>query len=786
MKRWHPFLALLLPGCLLTPDEFEAERARFQDGDGDGFTETDGDCGPDDPSRFPGAVELCDGQDNDCDGQIDEEPPDRVWFADVDGDGHGEATAPVYACTAPVQHVADGDDCDDADASIHPNAMERCNDKDDNCNGTVDEGAPADRTWYPDADRDGHGNPDAALAQCLAPGDGYVALGDDCDDADPAVSPSTPELCNGLDDDCDHLTDEEPTVDPRQWTLDLDGDGYGDDATALEQCRRPSGPYVLDGGDCDDGNADRYPGAAEYCNGVDDDCDTLVDDPPTTGDGAWYVDADLDGYGDENSAETTCDPSPGRIEQGGDCDDADNSVNPSASEVCNDGNDNNCDGSPNACVWPAAADLPDYPTFFGAYEDDMFGEEVGVADLDGDGQSEAIVLATYVYNELSENRTGLLYGLGAAAMASESLSDATYVFESDLASQRMLRNDFATGDIDGDGYDDLLIPTIDLSLSLEEAIGTATFIYGPITSSNLPALADWELDGPPGTGSFGSTVAVLPDMTGDGVADLLVGSIYTTETTVEQGSAYIVSGTSTGTLDRSTDTEAEFLGDDESRFYLATDGVGLDMDGDGFAELALGAGNAHGGTGGVGLFYGRTRGTYTYSDADVHLEGEGPHYFTGSQVDTLDDISGDGLPDLLIAGAADEVTYVVFGSTTLATISLADADVKIRADAGGSTGDSARNIGDLDGDGWANFAAGSRGDDCEVSIYDGPLTAGTILGASSDAEAVFHCDGVDDDFIRDIAAGDVDGDGITDLVVGAPWAGTDLEGTAYIVPGIGY
>ena len=79
-----------------------------------------------------------------------------------------------------------------------------------------------------------------------------------------------------------------------------------------------------------------------------------------------------------------------------------------------------------------------------------------------------------------------------------------------------------------------------------------------------------------------------------------------------------------------------------------------------------------------------------------------------------------------------------------------------------------------------------RSNGCEVAIYDGPLTGGTVLGASADAETVFHCDGVDDAFIRDIAAGDVTGDGVPDLVVGLPWAGSDYEGTAYIVPGIGY
>ena len=780
-------IASLLPGCLFTPEAFEAARERFQDADQDGWTEADGDCGPEDPSRFPGATELCDGQDNDCDGLVDEDPPDSVWYADVDGDGHGEQAAPVAACEAPDGFVRAADDCDDADADAFPGASERCNDKDDDCDGTADEDAPADRTWYPDADRDGHGNPDAALAQCQAPGEGYVLLGDDCDDADASISPSADELCNGYDDDCDGSDDEEPTVDPRTWTLDIDSDGYGADDTAITQCRRPSGPYVLEGGDCDDADPNRHPNAPELCNGIDDDCDTVPDDPPTTGDGAWYVDEDGDGYGDEHSAETTCDRAPGLIEQGGDCDDTDDSVHPAAIEQCNDGVDNNCDGSPNTCTWPSTADLTDYWVFSGNYSEDSLGDEVAVGDLDGDGTNEALVLIDYELDHETDTRVGTIVGLGPAALASEDHADATYRLQSDRESSIVLHSDFDVGDVDGDGYDDIVVGLWDAGEPTDTALGSGMLLYGPISSSSLvvPQHYDWKLDGPVGTPLFGSTVAVLPDLTGDGVPDLLVGGFFTSINYEDEGGAYLISGTSTGALDLDTSPIATILGDQED-INMGVDGAAMDLDSDGFVDLVLGAGEAHGGVGGAGAFLGRVRGDYVYADADAHFAGEGPYAYTGVQVDALNDANGDGIDDLLIAGDDNNSLYIVFGSTTLQTISLSDADVKIRRDSGAATGNSTRAIGDLDGDGWTNFAGGSYGNGCEVAIYDGPLTGGTVLGASADAETVFHCDGIDDAFIRDIAAGDVTGDGVPDLVVGLPWAGSDYEGTAYIVPGIGY
>ena len=97
-------------------------------------------------------------------------------------------------------------DCDESAPDIHPGAAERCDGVDDDCDGTLDEGA-RETAWYPDSDGDGHGS-GTPVVGCEAP-EGYVSIDDDCADEDPDAFPGAPELCNTRDDDCDARVDEE-------------------------------------------------------------------------------------------------------------------------------------------------------------------------------------------------------------------------------------------------------------------------------------------------------------------------------------------------------------------------------------------------------------------------------------------------------------------------------------------------------------------------------------------------------------------------------------------------
>jgi Putative metal-binding motif/CARDB len=306
------------------------------DEDGDGYCANEGDCDDGDASIFPGAVESCDGIDNNCNGTADEGAL-LSFYPDQDNDGFGDPLAPQEACEAPSGFLTDHTDCDDATATIYPGALEVCDQIDNNCDGNVDEGLTS--LWFADGDEDGYGDPNIFRDTCVAP-DGYVADNTDCDDSSARAYPGNIEICDQLDNNCDGQVDEGVST---IWYADFDEDGYGSPTLSQSSCTPPAG-YVQDASDCDDLLATAYPGAPEVCNGVDDDCDGTVDENDAVDVSRWYVDGDQDGYGDSNSSIDACTAPLGYAAAGGDCDDAVAAVNPGATEIC-DGLDNDCDGS---------------------------------------------------------------------------------------------------------------------------------------------------------------------------------------------------------------------------------------------------------------------------------------------------------------------------------------------------------------------------------------------------------------------------------------------------------
>jgi hypothetical protein len=173
-------------------------------------------------------------------------------------------------------------------------------------------------------------------------GDGFDGVefgGLDCDDTDATIGPHANEVCDGIDNNCDGQIDEDQT---QAFYVDNDGDGWGEQDSEYQACQAASGD-VTRAGDCDDDDDDRNPDATEACDGIDNDCDDVIDEGSKIG---LYPDADDDGFGDSASPPSLfCpDESPeGFVASFSDCDDENDQVHPDAIEVC-DGIDNDCDG----------------------------------------------------------------------------------------------------------------------------------------------------------------------------------------------------------------------------------------------------------------------------------------------------------------------------------------------------------------------------------------------------------------------------------------------------------
>ncbi len=425
MTRWWIGSVVCLLACGDDPVEPECaanlQLEAWVDGDGDGAGDPDtaaqvcvlaeglvtngDDCDDADPAISPFLDEICDGVDQDCDGAVDNGLPTSIFYADADGDGQGDPDAGSESCERPAASSPDGTDCDDTQPDVFVGAPEVCDGIDNNCDGTVDDEDPAldasTGTWfYPDDDSDGYGDESSAFQACENPNPGLViAEGGDCDDTDGERFPTQVEICDGIDNNCDGLTDgADPLLDlsttdtfypdvdndgigdetqpiqgcfvqpdqsaipgdcddgdPAQglaprWVNDLDGDGFGAGApVGPPVCDQPLPNTVPEGGevDCDDSEPAFYPGGVEICDRGDNDCDDLIDDDDPSVDlvdgELYYLDLDGDGAG-AGVPELACHNPDQQLYtlQDGDCDDSDALIAPGGDEVC-DAVDNDCD-----------------------------------------------------------------------------------------------------------------------------------------------------------------------------------------------------------------------------------------------------------------------------------------------------------------------------------------------------------------------------------------------------------------------------------------------------------
>ncbi len=618
-----------------------------------------------------------------------------------------EGTSPGD-CTDRADNDGDGlFDCDDDGCAGSPDCTERDTDTAD----TI-----VDDTGLDNADDDG---------------DGYSEAEGDCDDHNSAINPSATDVVgDGIDQNCDDIDG-----------TDADGDGYAASWSG--------------GDDCDDDSAVAlftFPGAAPYESPM-----------------ACMKDYDGDDFGDELPTHTA-------VIAGTDCDDSDAGTNPAASETIGDDVDYDCDGYLNVVKGLSEADAK----LLGQNGDWVGFSLSSVGDVNGDGHDDLLIGAIG-----ADDRgwaTGAAYLVYGPVLGDIDLSTSGVRFvgedEGDFAGWSVS----SAGDVDADGYGDLLIGAYQDDDGGVDS-GAVYVVRGPVLSDFELSNADGKLIGENADDDAGYCVALAGDVDEDGHADLLVGAPWNDSGGSDAGTAYLVLGPVSGIVDFSA-ASGKLVGEKANSHAGTSVSSAGDFDADGHADLLVGAPNAGFGPGAVYLLCGPISGEIDLSSSDGRLVGDDTFDGIGSSVSLAGDVNSDGHDDVLIGahqngdgGSNAGAAYLIYGGG-LPNFDLSSAAGKyIGEEPYDYAGTSVSSAGDVDGDGFDDMLVAAIGNDTggegagATYLLFGPADGNLDLSSAGAKFVGEDWDAVGMSWFQVSSAGDMDGDGNSDLLIGDPYYG---------------
>jgi hypothetical protein len=579
-----------------------------------------------------------------------------------------------------------------------------------------------------------------------ADSDGYDSE-TDCDDDDPEVNPDASEVCDGIDNNCDGIVDDD-AVDQGSWFADADGDGYGDPEQSTQACAPPDG-HVDDDTDCDDEHDDAYPGAEEvWYDGIDQDCA-----------GGDDYDADEDGYTVTGTSDD-------------DCNDQDDTVNPGAKEVCGDLTDNNCDGTPGDCRQTGSETLnPDDALARKGYTSWAYTSQ----DINGDGKDDLI---TSIYNDdFGGEGTGSVYVFAGPISATPDHDDATLHLYSEVEGQYAGWEVQAT-DLDNDSNNDLVLTTLSW---VGDSPVAAYIVHGPVTGETSLETADAAIVGISGRSIVSHNMYGAGDTDGDGYTDLLLSGYFSGEEQV-----FLMRGPFTGdsNLDKA---DLKILSDDGFKPGGSAAILG-DLDGDGLHDIGVGADNTDSSVpGAVYILSDPGTGAVPIGDlADAVVTSEETDDNFGFFVRPIDDIDNDGRDDWMASAysssqkvASAGAVYVFTGKDGMPT-STSDADATILGTTPNSLGTYPSSM-DHDGDGRPDIALGAIGDDGAIAY----LFYGNLSGTYTNEDADRTLSGAEEfgTYTGTHNGGDLNDDGFDELIVTSDGGGS---GAVSILFGYGW